>query len=158
MLQEITKKCHTTQTLEFERWLYKFVSYNIPSSCLFALFFVFCCVTVKTIYRTETLYSWYTHDMSCHCYSWYVHCDISIATSWVPGPLNSKGQNQGFLLSWSIICSLLIQWVCVNMDVTQHNNKKVHKTMKQQIKHFSFWEGRGLKMSMLLWWHHNHNL
>ena len=43
--------------------VYKFVSYDIPSSVVFHLIF-FCCVTVKTIYKTETLYSCYTHDMS----------------------------------------------------------------------------------------------
>ena len=37
------------------------------------------------------------------------------------------------------------------MDITQHKHKKVCLTLKQQIGHFSFWEGRGLETSMLLW-------
>ena len=46
------------------------------------------------LYRTETQYSSYTH----HKVPWYVHCDISMATQWAPGPLHSKGTIRVFLL------------------------------------------------------------
>ena len=50
---------------------------------------------------------------------------------------------------------LFIPWVSVNMDITRHKQKMVCYTLDQQLRHFSFWESRGLVPSMLLWWHHN---
>ena len=46
------------------------------------------------LYRTETYYSCYTH----HKVTQYVHCGISMATQWAPGPLYSKGKIRVFLL------------------------------------------------------------
>ena len=40
------------------------------------------------MYRTETLYSCYTH----HKVPWDVLFDISMATQWAPGPLHPKGK------------------------------------------------------------------
>ena len=38
------------------------------------------------------------------------------------------------------------------MDITQHKDKKAC-SLEEQIRHFLFWEGRGLVNSMLLWCH-----
>lgn len=48
------------------------------------------------LHKTETLYSCYTHHK--------VHCNISMATQWAPGPLHLKGKIS-FLPSRSVICS-----------------------------------------------------
>ena len=101
------------------------------------------------LYRTETLYSGYTH----HKVQWYVHCDISMATQCVPGSIQMvKSEVLSFTKGYLLL--LFIQWVWANIDITQNKHKKV--SLVQQIRHFSFQEGRGLVTSMLLWWHHNH--
>ena len=46
---------------------------------------------------------WCKELKNCSCYThhevpWYVHCHISMATQWAPGPLHSKGIVRGFLL------------------------------------------------------------
>ena len=37
------------------------------------------------------------------------------------------------------------------MDIAQHKYKKFCLTVEQLIRHLSFWEGRGLVTSTLLW-------
>ena len=61
------------------------------------------------IYRTETLYSYYTH----HKVPWYVHCDISMATQWAPGPFHSKGKIRVFLLQ-EVLFALFVHSVGVS--------------------------------------------
>ena len=75
-----------------------------------------------------------------------------MATQWVPGPLHSKGKIRVFLLQ-EVLFALVVHSVGVSeyMDITQHKHKKVYYTQKQQIRQFSFWEGRALVTSMLLW-------
>ena len=84
------------------------------------------------LYRTETLYSCCTD----HKVSWYLHCDISMATQWAPGPLHSKDKIGVFSFKKCYLLLLLIQWVWANMEITQHKHKKVRLTLEQQIRHF----------------------
>ena len=57
------------------------------------------------MYRTETLYSYYTR----HKVPLYVYCDISLATQWAPAPLHSKGKVTVFLLRELLLLFLFIQ-------------------------------------------------
>ena len=99
--------------------------------------------------RTEPLNSCFTCHMLCP--PWHFHGNTMGSTS---SPF--KGKNQSFSPSRSVIIYLLllfIPWVSVNMDITRQKQKIVCYTLDQQLRHFSFWESRGLVPSMLLWWH-----
>ena len=61
------------------------------------------------LHRTETQYSCYTH----HKVPLYVHCDISMATQWAPGPLHSKGKIRVFLLQ-EVLFALVVHSVGVS--------------------------------------------
>lgn len=92
------------------------------------------------LHRTETL---------CSCYGyykvpWYVHCDISMATQWFPGPLHSKGKIRVFLLQ-----EVLFARVVHSVGVSRygHHAAQVQESPLDsgaEIRHFSFWEGRSL--------------
>ena len=72
------------------------------------------------LYRTETQYSCYTP----HKVSWNVLCDISMATEWAPGSIQSgKSEFPSFKKCYLLL--LFIQWVWANMDITKHKHKKV---------------------------------
>ena len=92
------------------------------------------------LYRTKILCSCYTHH----------NCDISMATQWAPGPLHTKGKIRVFLLQevlFAIVCS-------VGVSEYGHYTAQAQEsllTLEQQIRQFSFQEGRGLVMSVLLW-------
>ena len=43
----------------------------------------------------------------------YVHCDISMATQWAPGPLHSKGKTRVFLLQ-EVLFVFVVHSVVVN--------------------------------------------
>ena len=88
---------------------------------------------------------------------WLVLCDICMTTQWAPGPRHPKGKVRVPLFQELLFAfdfhseSAKRIW-----SFTQHMHKKVCQPLEQQIRHYSFWEGRGLVMSMLPWWHHNH--
>ena len=104
---------------------------------------------MKTVNRTETLYSCYTH----HIGPWCVYCDISVTTQCAPGPVHSKGKIGGFLLQVLFAhCSFRgCKWIW-----PLHSTSIQKSVLEQQIRRFSFKEGRGLATSMLLQWHLNH--
>ena len=72
-----------------------------------------------------------------------------MATQWDPGPLHSKGKIRVFLLQ-EVLFALDVH----SMGLSEYG----HYTAQTQdsgatkvIRHFSFWEGRGLVTSVLLW-------
>ena len=67
------------------------------------------------LYRTETQYSCYAP----HKVPWYVHCEISMATQWAPGPLHSKGKIKVFLLQ-----EVLFDLVVHSVGVSEHGHYK----------------------------------
>ena len=75
------------------------------------------------LYRTETLYSCYTH----HKAAWYVHCDISMATQSAPDPLHSKGKIRVFLLQ-EVIC------YCCSFSGCERECKKCNTIAKSVIQ------------------------
>ena len=84
----------------------------------------------------------------------HVHCDISMATQWAPSPPHPKSKIRISLVWECYLLLIVIQWVRANMNITQHK----HKPVRLWNNNLSVWEGRGLVTSMLLWWHHNHDL
>ena len=74
------------------------------------------------LYRTETLNSCYTH----HKVSWYVHCDISMATQWSPGPPYSKGKIRVFLLQ-EVLFTLAVHSVGVSKH--GHHTAQVQESL-----------------------------
>ena len=65
----------------------------------------------RFLYRTETLYSCYTH----HKVTWYIHCDISMATQWA-------------LLSWY----LCLFWVLSGF-LTRSQPLSLHRLFSLQV-------------------------
>ena len=64
-------------------------------------------------------------------------------TQCVPGPLHSKGKLRVFFLQ-EVLFAHVVHSVGVNIIWTSHRTST-------RIRHFSFWEGRDLLTSMLLW-------
>ena len=83
-----------------------------------------------------------------------VHCDISMATQWTPGPLHSKGK-----IRVSLLQEVLFACVVHSVRVSKYGHytgqaQECLLDYEAKIRHFSFWEDRGLVMSMLPQWHH----
>ena len=104
--------------------------------------------------RTETLYN---YCCTYHKVPWYVHCGISMATQWDPGPLHSKGKIRVFLLQ-EVLFPLDVHSIGLS-EYGHYTAQTQDSGATKVIRHFSFWEGRGLVTSVLLWWHNcYHNM
>ena len=73
-----------------------------------------------------------------------------MATQWAPDPLHSKGKIRVSLLQ-EVLFALLVHSLGVTKygHYTAQARKSLLLTLEQQIRHFSFWESRGLVMSMV---------
>ena len=63
-----------------------------------------------------------------------------------PGPLHSKGK-----IRVSILQELSFVLVVHSVGVREYGNYTTQAQESPSVSHFSFWEGRGLVPSMLLW-------
>ena len=86
-------------------------------------------------------------------------CPLTVTFPWQHNGLHTlsiqRVKSEFLSIKKCYLLLLFIPWVSVNMDITRHKQKTVCYTLDQQLRHFSFWESRGLVPSLLLWWHHN---
>jgi len=76
-----------------------------------------------------------------------------MATQWDPGPLHSKGKIRVFLLQ-EVLFALDVH--SIGLSEYGHYTAQAQESVLDSgatkvIRHFSFWEERGLVTSMLLW-------
>ena len=75
-----------------------------------------------------------------------------MATQWVPGPLYSKGKFRVFLRQ-EVLSARVVHLVGV-IKYGHHTAQKQESPLDSEVTNkafFSFWEGKGLLTSMLLW-------